>query len=119
MKVLLIWLVCVFALSVMPSPRVEVDLPSPDKLLHVIIYAITCVLIYTVLRERSPKTSYSSLVLLSAALSFGYGFLMEAGQTFTETRNFSRWDIMANLAGALAGAFYVRHRIRKNLRQGG
>jgi VanZ family protein len=119
MKTLVIWLVCILFLSVMPAPEVEVDLPSADKLLHVILYGITCVLIYTVLRESRPKASSGALILVSMALSFGYGFLMEVAQTYTATRSFSRLDLVANLLGSLLGAAYIKRKTGRLRHKGG
>lgn len=110
MKTLVVWLIVVFVLSVVPTPRAEVEVPGTDKLLHAVIYAITCALFFVVLREKRPRSPVGDLTLLAIAFSSGYGFLMEVAQTFFPPREFSLWDAAANLAGAVAGGFYVRRR---------
>ncbi|MDP2168624.1 MAG: VanZ family protein [Thermodesulfovibrionales bacterium] len=109
MKTVIVWLVVVFALSVLPleaSSKVQ----HSDKILHFIIYAITCVLLFTVIAKKKP---FWTALAASFALSAGYGLLMEGLQGLTATRSFSLLDEAANTLGALsATAFIILRRKR-------
>lgn len=103
MKTIILWLTMVFILSVYPLKAGTVTFDNADKLLHFIIYCITCLLFYVTLR---PKVR-SHALLLSVALASIYGLAMEGAQHFTGYRSFSMFDALANFLGACAGAAYL------------
>lgn len=117
MKTIIIWLAMVFILSVYPS-LVASSLPYADKVVHFIIYAITCWLFFSILRKRKP---FSKAIIASILLSAGYGLLMEVVQIFVPTREFSAFDFVANTLGAIsAGVFIIlsfKDEKRKSLKE--
>lgn len=98
----IVWAVTVFILSVIPA----VELPSinfwePDKLAHVVVYAILTI---AVAKSLFVVTSQkNSSILRSTLLSVGYSFLMECIQYMLPTRMFDLYDILANCIGSLVG----------------
>jgi len=103
MKTVIIWLAMVLVISVYP---VNSDVASggiADKVFHAFLYAITCLLFYTFLRERAVRRP----LLLAVLLSTGVGILMELAQEFTTTRQYSNYDVLANFTGAAASALYL------------
>ena len=117
MKTIALWLLIVFVLSVIPvesGPKT----PYADKLLHFLLYAITCALFFSVfIRGRTFKRA----IVLSVLLSAGYGLLMETIQHFlyarsalgAPTRSFSVLDIAVNALGSLATAGYLAVKRRR------
>jgi VanZ family protein len=93
----------IFILSVYPVKSEMAAGGFADKALHAVIYAITCLLFYSTLRDRAGRWA----LLLSVLLASGYGFLMEVAQKLTGYRHFSGYDALANFAGAAAAALYV------------
>lgn len=103
MKTVALWLVIVFMLSVYPIKTAPL-LPHADKLMHFIIYAITCALLFSTL---VAKMSFRRAIALSVLLSAGYGLLLEAIQGITGARSFSLMDEAANIAGAISAGVYI------------
>jgi VanZ family protein len=111
-KTLLIWLLIVLALSVYPFEDAGVSFAYADKVLHFIIYAITGVLLYTVLMERPSLRRRAAI--LSVVIASGYGLLMEVLQLYVPSREFSLLDAATNALGAVCGmVFIVMKRRRK------
>src|SRR3989304_5432211 len=102
MKTVAIWLLFVLALSVLPIEG-GAKVPQADKIMHFIMYAITCVLFFSVLAHKMP---FRKALILSVLLSVGYGAVMEVIQAYMPPREFSYLDMAANAAGALGGAVY-------------
>jgi VanZ family protein len=102
MKTVVIWLAMVFVLSVYPFNS-GVSFPYADKIVHFIIYAVTCALFFSVLRLRDAKKR----LMVSFALSSAYGILMETAQVFIQTRGFSLLDVFANMLGAASAAVFI------------
>jgi|Deesub1362A_J573_1020465.scaffolds.fasta_scaffold00165_34 VanZ family protein len=112
MRTLIIWLAVVFVLSVYPFEGAE-RFPLADKLFHFMIYGITSVLFYTVLKENRSLSVRKKALLLSVVFSAGYGLLMEIVQAFIPARDFSVWDEVTNILGAVSGAIFVISQRRK------
>lgn len=128
MKTLFMWLAVVLVLSVYPFEGVRAGFLFADKALHFIIYAITCALFYTVLKESRRPHSMSgiagagvarwkvSVLLLSVVLTSVYGLLMEVMQGFVTARSFSLWDGVTNTLGAVSAAVYINITVKRRRR---
>lgn len=105
MKTVIIWLVMLFAISVVPVKDIPIKARYMDKLLHAILYAITCALFYMVLLRKYAR--WKSLGIAVVASS-AYGALMELAQHYlARGRTLSKQDMAANAAGALVWALYI------------
>lgn len=90
-------------------PKVEV--PSIDKLGHVILFSILVIIwLFFVLSKTEVGKLTSIWVVL---IAFFYGIIIEVSQgLFFESRTADVWDIIANSAGILMG-WLVFQKIRK------
>ena len=115
MRTLVIWLVAVLAISLMPLEGGRTVFPHADKLLHFLIYAVTCALFVIVLTPPLTKKGmlFGRIVVVSVVLSSAYGLLIEVFQKIVPGRSFSLLDALSNTLGALAGASYVIIKRRK------
>ena len=79
-----------------------------DKIVHFVLYGVTAVMLYRILRARySAKRS----VLYSISASAFYGALLECVQFFLPYRSFSMADMAANTLGAavFAGVYFSKY----------
>jgi VanZ family protein len=111
MKPLFAWLVMVFVLSVYPFEDSGIYVYSPyDKVFHFVVYAITTLLLYRVLRD-SRKGFWERWALTSAlVIAAAYGLAMEVAQEVVGYRTFSLWDEAVNVLGALTALIIIRVR---------
>jgi VanZ family protein len=110
MIILSIWLFSILIISILPVSGPGTDLPE-DKIAHVVIYALTSVLLFRYFSEKRPviRAFYTAV-----AVSSLYGAAMEVVQFFLPHRSFSVLDMAANVLGALFGALlYLKMAKRK------
>ena len=96
MILIVIWLFVVLFLSVIPTRGPETGYPL-DKLIHFVLYGITAIIFYRVLRLR---TSLIKSTVLSIILASFFGLAMELLQSVLPWREFSLLDELANIGGA-------------------
>ena len=111
MKTIAIWLFMLLLISLYPEKR-SFMVYGADKALHFMLYAITCALLFAVLRDRMKGQFWKALVL-SVVLASAYGFIMEIMQGATKLRQFSLMDALANSLGAVATAALLVLKRRK------
>ena len=105
----LIWGTFITWVSVMPKqslPKIELDLMSPDKLAHAVVYMILVVAIYWGLSKKKQLNTKNIVF----AIIFGsfYGILMEVAQyLFFPGRYFEFLDIIANIIGSIASLLFL------------
>ena len=114
-KTFVMWLGIIFVLSVYPFDTSNVSVAHADKLLHAVLYAITCALFYSSLKTRAGHWALA----LSVLLATGYGVLMELAQYFIASRTFSGYDALANFAGALVAAALIWTNALRHKKGGG
>jgi VanZ family protein len=110
MSSFILWLIIVLLLSVLPFPGIRILTPLPiDKIVHFVLYGVTAVMLYRILRARYNS---NRALLYSIAVSAFYGALMECIQYFLPYRSFSIADMAANTLGAavLAGVYFIKYR---------
>tara|TARA_B100001057_G_C22871577_1_gene959238 strand:+ start:15874 stop:16275 length:402 start_codon:yes stop_codon:yes gene_type:complete len=73
------------------------DFKHIDKIIHLISYAILCLIIFLIFETFKTKASIWSAFLFSAA----YGIFIEILQLMITTREFSLLDILSNTVGIL------------------
>lgn len=117
MKTVALWLSVVFLLSIYPF-EAGGGFRHADKLLHFVIYGITCALFFSVMRTGALKKKRGDLnvraaLLLSVFLATGYGLLMEAVQGFLGTRSFSLFDLLFDFLGASLAAVLISAKFRR------
>jgi VanZ family protein len=116
MKTLLVWLLMVFALSVMPVRMPHPHIAHADKVLHLIIYAVTAALIHVLLLGRQGFFGRWAAPL-AVVLATGYGVLMEIAQVRLASRDMSIEDMAANTVGAAVGAVFVLWRTSRKAKR--
>lgn len=105
----LIWGSIITWVSVMPKqsfPKIELDLMSPDKLAHALVYLILVVAIYWGLSKSGNLNKKT--IILSICIGSFYGILMEVAQyLFFPGRYFEFLDIIANIIGSIASLLFL------------
>ena len=107
----LMWAAFILWLSATPGIKLPKswweELVEPDKLGHAVVYAILTLLLAWALLKTVGKENWASKWLVMSFLSaILYGILMECMQfAFFPYRSFEVLDILANIIGALIGAF--------------
>ena len=97
---LTIWLITLFFLSIVDTPSIKIGPEVPiDKIFHFVLYGVTAILFFSVLKRR---LKVKSGIIFSILLSSFYGFMFEIVQSFVSYRCFELSDILANTAGATA-----------------
>lgn len=96
MILIVIWLSVVLFLSVIPVRGPETGYPL-DKLIHFVLYGITAIIFYRVLRLR---TSLIKSTVLSIIIASFFGLAMELLQSVVPWRESSFLDELANIGGA-------------------
>lgn len=94
------------ALLFVASGRAVPDQVSrvPDWLTHGAGYAVLAVLACRALAGGVIRPVAARVAGLAVLLSFAYGVTDEIHQSFVPGRHADPWDLVKNLAGALAGA---------------
>ena len=116
MKPFALWLTMVFIISVYPFNNTGMRIEYADKLVHMVLYAITCALFWTAFRGRTGRWALPLAVLFATA----YGLLMEIAQDITGRRTFSLMDGLANFTGAALAALFIwiRAVLRRKMQRG-
>jgi len=110
MILILLWLFVVLLLSIMPSGGLQTGFPI-DKIIHFIIYGITTIILFRVLKLRMSLIKAMGLSIGIASL---YGLAMELLQSQLPWRECSFLDEVANISGAMFFSFiYVLTQITK------
>lgn len=82
-----------------------------DKLAHFIEYSIFSILIYFTYKERNRKLTLKKIFLISL-----FPIIDEIHQLFIAGRDFSYYDILANLLGYYFTIILLKH-IKRNRRK--
>lgn len=77
--------------------------PNMDKLVHFVEFGVLGMLYFIAINKTSRITSKSLLFLISVLLTGLYGLSDEVHQLFVPFREFSLYDILADLVG---GSFF-------------
>ena len=91
-----------FALSSRPLPPVVAD--TPDWISHAAGYAVLAVLACRALAHGLGQPVTARAAVLAVIISVLYGVTDEFHQSFVPGRNADAWDVVKDLAGAVAGA---------------
>lgn len=106
-----IWVVIISYLSLMPGgnfPRVPLfNIPGFDKIVHAGFYFVLCILFIKPFSKTIARPYLLSF--LTSAIISGIIEILQANLTVTRQGDFC--DLLANLAGAVAGAFVYRFMI--------
>ncbi len=85
------------------------DFFQVDKLMHLTAYAILTFLWIYVLNEKGSKHFFFK----SLSIAIVYGIALECAQyVFFTGRSFEFLDIMANIIGAIIGAFLTKYLLK-------
>jgi glycopeptide antibiotics resistance protein len=105
---------CVTFLLLFPATNVpKIDVPSSDKIGHIVLFTILVVLWSVFVFKKVKKVGMKVWWVLIGA--FIYGIVIEVLQgLFFESRTADIWDVVANSAGILLGWLIFRN-IRKYL----
>lgn len=116
---LIIWIFFIFIATslpkeVIPPPPAFLDLFKPDKLIHLLMFAV-----YVLLFVKGALRSFGSqemkvLVFVAVISGIAYGGLTELLQKyFFITRKASIYDFIANATGCFLGILLLKIRVKK------
>jgi VanZ family protein len=95
-----LWLVVIFILTSLPAPVIpDVRIPHADKMIHFAIYLPLGFLLARAFRHRGSRA-----ILYAAALCLAAASCDELHQVLVPGRSADILDLLADLAGGLAGA---------------
>ncbi len=105
MRIVLVYLFLLIWLSLnpwfRPDPGQAIDKITWDKVDHAAAYCVLSLLLMFSSRDNKPQWLVSFMILLASAL---VGVILEYCQLwFTSTREFSYFDAIANVFGAVLG----------------
>jgi VanZ family protein len=92
----------IFTLS--SAPVVDAVAGVPDWMTHGAGYAVLATLVARALAGGIRRPVAARVALLAVLMSFAYGITDELHQSFVPGRHADPWDLVKNLAGAIAGA---------------
>lgn len=97
-----LWILVIFALCAMPPqdvPEPGIEIPHLDKVVHFGMFFIMSLLIC----YRFERPSLKSIYGIAIGFSFLYGGLIEILQHYFFNRGGDVWDLLADVAGGVAG----------------
>jgi VanZ family protein len=116
MVLTLIWMLIILFLSIIPVQGLPTGHPI-DKIAHFVIYGITSIILFKVLRKRMSLVKTTVFSISFASL---YGLAIELIQHALPWREFSFLDEASNFSGALVFSvvYAIREYNRKRLKTG-
>lgn len=110
---LLAYAFLIFAVSSIPRlPKAEIGIPGIDKMAHALEYLFFFLLSLRAFRNQPFKLQDNKLLILSFSISVIYAILDEIHQSYIPGRQADVLDLIADLAGIVAGALLYRNRNR-------
>lgn len=110
-----VYTLCITFLLLFPATHVpKIDVPSFDKLGHIIVFTILVVLwgLFAFANDKETRAKIWWVVIGA----FIYGIIIEALQgLFFESRTADGWDVLANSVGILLG-WLIFQKIKNYLR---
>ena len=107
----IVWAGVIFYLSSQPSIDTPSLFPGQDKLFHMIAFGVLGFFLMGGVKARSNGYR-TGQVWLVVALVVLYGLLDEFHQYFVPGRNADIFDVLADAAGALLGAWCMYYLVR-------
>ncbi|MFH1478631.1 MAG: VanZ family protein [Candidatus Omnitrophota bacterium] len=96
----------IFYLSSLTKVLPEVDIPSFDKVLHIVEYAIFSILALRAFRNSKREFVLKNLKLVAITISILYGMSDEFHQSFVPGRQCSIWDMLFDGIGSTIGVIF-------------
>jgi MYXO-CTERM domain-containing protein len=110
----IVWSITIVGLSAIPRVPVDISVFGADKLLHAVVYAILCSLVWRALWFQNRIELLRRYSVPSAFLfSCGFGILNEWLQMQAPGRSPDVYDAIANGTGALAVVLVLLWRRRR------
>ncbi len=103
----ILWVLTILILSFLPSSSIpKVDIWSPDKIVHVLIYLTLSLFLGIAIYQSRGKINQKAFILnIIGCISFGCG--IEIFQPILTDRYYEFYDIIANSAGTIVGSMIV------------
>jgi VanZ family protein len=90
-----------------------IGFPNMDKIIHMILFLVFAFLFYiSVFAINNPNNFVIYPIILTLAISIGYGLMIEIFQRFIPGRNYDLMDVMADGMGASIGLIIVIFRFK-------
>jgi VanZ family protein len=105
---LIVYCLLIYIQSDYPSPEKLPSFKFMDKVLHFVAYGVMGILFYRAYRTLRIKNRRQILILLSIVSASLYGISDEIHQHFIPYRNADLLDVMADILGAICGAYLYR-----------
>jgi VanZ family protein len=99
-----LWAAVLFFLSSKPAMPGGLEIPIPDKILHLGAYFVLGAALAWAGREKKDRWVHWTLIFVGVAFAFSD----EWHQSFVPGRDPSGWDVVADVVGVVGG--YVRVR---------
>ncbi len=99
----LAWVLIIIIASFLPKRNIpEITLIwSPDKLVHLFIYAVLAILIALSIQTKRGNSIWKYFLIIIICAVFGS--IIEILQPILTDRHFETYDILANIVGAIVG----------------
>lgn len=101
----IVWILIIFILCAMPGediPDPHLNIPHLDKVVHFGMFFIMSLLLSYPL-ERHSSFSMKKIYTIAILVALGYGGLIEILQHYFFNRGGDVWDLLADIAGGVAG----------------
>ncbi len=107
------WTLLIIVLLCLPGSYVPGDgffgIPQLDKVAHIILFGVNVIVWYGYSHSGNPGPVNNAILLKITLLTILFGIVMEFVQMyFVPRRSFDGYDIIADIVGALAGAWMSR-----------
>ena len=111
------WGILIFLASSVPSAKIPtLFLLSFDKIIHVTIFFIFCILVYRALEPQSHYPLFTfKRIFISIGLIVLYGTIDEFHQGTVPGRTFDLWDLCADATGGFLGGLIIYLFFRKKI----
>ncbi|MDX9702588.1 MAG: VanZ family protein [Candidatus Auribacterota bacterium] len=109
-----VWMSVIFIASSITLTEGVSPFTYADKIVHFLEFGILGFFLYFALYASNPDSSYKLRIFISTFFTGLYGLSDEIHQLFVPTREFSIYDLLADIAGALFFS-YVAYICQKNI----
>ena len=114
----IVWMGIIFLLSGTPDLTPPISGPGFDKVYHAGAFGLLAILFLAAMQPDAQAGYRLPQAFLAILLAGAYGLADEWHQSFVPTRMPDRWDVVADITGAMAGALIVVAVVRYRIRNG-
>ena len=105
---LILYCLLIYIQSGYPSPQKLPSFKFMDKMLHFVAYGLMGILFFRAYQTLAIKQNRRMLIFLSILSASVYGISDEIHQFFVPGRSADLFDVIADILGAICGAFFYQ-----------